>query len=374
MAKKSSLFPYIITTAIGLVGGYFIAGSGAGSSFLPSTSESPAVGVSQDSGKPADAADYAFIRFGDQEIFRSEMDNLVRSRMPGINSFDDLPEEMKNNAIKALVGQKLMLAEASKINLAADPEVSKKLAESAQDILVREFMMRKAKELTTEEKIKAAYDKKKAEGGKEEVKASHILVDSEEKANQIVKEIEAGLSFEEAAKKYSNDPNSAKTGGDLGYFTREVMVPEFSEVAFATGIGETAKPVKSDFGWHVIKVMDKRTQEAPSLESMKANIEAEVQREELNNFAQALYGAAQVKVMDKDGKELPYGKDEPKPEEKSADVGEPAKAGEDKKAAPEGDAAKAEPAPTPTPPATQPTEDKPAEAPAAQDNPADTKQ
>jgi parvulin-like peptidyl-prolyl isomerase len=90
-----------------------------------------------------------------------------------------------------------------------------------------------------------------------EVRASHILVETEKEANELLKRIEAGESFEELAKKYSKCP-SGRNGGDLGYFTRGMMVPEFEEAAFELPKGKVSKPVQTDFGYHLIKVYDKR--------------------------------------------------------------------------------------------------------------------
>lgn len=91
-----------------------------------------------------------------------------------------------------------------------------------------------------------------------EVKASHILVDSEEKANDILEKIKSDkISFEEAAKQYSECP-SGKNGGDLGFFKKGVMVREFEDIAFSIDLGEISKPIQTQFGWHLIKVVEKR--------------------------------------------------------------------------------------------------------------------
>ncbi|HZJ76449.1 MAG TPA: peptidylprolyl isomerase [Oscillospiraceae bacterium] len=102
----------------------------------------------------------------------------------------------------------------------------------------------------------------------ETVKASHILVDGEEQAKEITKEINDGLSFEEAAKKYSHCPSNMK-GGDLGYFSKGKMVPEFEIAAFGMEIGETSEPVKTQFGYHIIKLEDKKEKTAKSFDDVK---------------------------------------------------------------------------------------------------------
>ncbi|MEF9952495.1 MAG: peptidylprolyl isomerase [Clostridium sp.] len=104
-----------------------------------------------------------------------------------------------------------------------------------------------------------------------QVRASHILVDSEEKANEIISEIKDGLSFTEAAKKYSSCPSGAQ-GGSLGSFGRGMMVPEFEEAAFALGLGEVSAPVQTQFGYHVILVEEKLPERVKSLEEVKPQI------------------------------------------------------------------------------------------------------
>ena len=97
-----------------------------------------------------------------------------------------------------------------------------------------------------------------------EVRARHILVETEDEAKAVLAELKKGADFAELAKAKSKDPGSAD-GGDLGYFTKDQMVPEFSEVAFKLDKGQLSEPVKSQFGWHVIKVEDKREQQAAGI-------------------------------------------------------------------------------------------------------------
>ena len=106
----------------------------------------------------------------------------------------------------------------------------------------------------------------------EEVHARHILVPTEDEAKAILAQLKGGADFATLAKEKSKDPGAAE-GGDLGYFTKEQMVPEFSEVAFKLGKGQLSDPVKTQFGWHIIKVEDKRTRPTPTFEQVKPQIE-----------------------------------------------------------------------------------------------------
>ena len=133
---------------------------------------------------------------------------------------------------------------------------------------------------------------------KQEVHARHILVETEDEAKAIAAELKKGADFAELAKKKSKDPG-ASDGGDLGFFTKEQMVPEFSAVAFTLEPGKISDPVKSQFGWHIIKVEEKRNRKAPDFEQVKAQIENYVTRKAQADYVAKLREAAKVERMDK---------------------------------------------------------------------------
>ncbi|GBF22627.1 peptidyl-prolyl cis-trans isomerase C [Candidatus Gastranaerophilus sp. (ex Termes propinquus)] len=113
------------------------------------------------------------------------------------------------------------------------------------------------------------------EMNEDSVKASHILVDSKEKADELKARAAAGESFDDLAKEFSKCP-SKERGGDLGYFGKGQMVPEFEQAAFATGVGEVSEPVQTQFGWHLIKVADKKVQVAEAAAEAEATADATV--------------------------------------------------------------------------------------------------
>lgn len=121
----------------------------------------------------------------------------------------------------------------------------------------------------TEEELKEYYD-----NWMPEIKARHILVDNEETAKEVKKKLEEGAKFEDLAAEYSTDPGSAQNGGDLGWFGKGEMVPEFEEAAYSLDVNEVSEPVESSFGWHIIQVTDKK--EKKSFEEMKDELEYEL--------------------------------------------------------------------------------------------------
>ena len=137
-----------------------------------------------------------------------------------------------------------------------------------------------------------------AAGNEEEVRARHILVESETQAKEIYEKIAHGEDFSKMARQFSKDPGSKDEGGDLGYFTRGRMVPQFEEIAFKTPKGDVSLPLQSQFGWHLIKVEDKRKRTAPPFEALKDRIVATLVHRKAVEIGKSLRGAAQLEIVD----------------------------------------------------------------------------
>ena len=147
--------------------------------------------------------------------------------------------------------------------------------------------------------IRAFYDKQFSnKSGDEEVKASHILVESEDTAKEVFELLAHDGDFAELAAKYSKDPGSKGRGGDLGYFTRGRMVPAFEKAAFKLNVGEISDPVKSRFGWHIIRLEDKRKQQPPAFEQVKDRIRMVLLRQKVREVVDGLRGKAKVEYVD----------------------------------------------------------------------------
>jgi peptidyl-prolyl cis-trans isomerase C len=165
-----------------------------------------------------------------------------------------------------LVAQK---AEAEKLD--KDPEFPKKLAYYREKLLMESVLGKLAKDAATDDAMKKTYDEAAAAQKPEtEVHARHILVATEDDAQAALKRLKAGEDFAKVAKEVSKDPGSE--GGDLGWFTKDRMVPEFADAAFKLEPGQLSEPVKSKFGWHIIKVEDKRQKSFPPFDEVKDQV------------------------------------------------------------------------------------------------------
>ena len=198
--------------------------------------------------------------------------------------------------LEELINRKLFLMEAQRNLFEAEAAFKTQLKQAKESLLVN-YAIEKAVGAVKvkEEEILAFYEENKDKmGGGDTVNASHILVQTEEEALRILDEIKGGLSFEDAAKKYSSCP-SKEEGGSLGDFGRGQMVPEFEQAAFAMAEGELSAPIKTQFGYHLIRLNGKKTGEPTPLSEVRDRIEAEL----LHRNQQAAYQSKvnQLKIL-----------------------------------------------------------------------------
>lgn len=209
-----------------------------------------------------------------------------------------LPEEERfQRLLGMLIDRRILAIKADEANLQEDPRVRRREAyydeKALRDIYWVDLL---SKEISDEE-AQAFYDENVAsQGGQMEVRASHILVEDEATAQEIIGRLNDGEDFAVLAKEYSIGPTGAK-GGDLGYFREGEMVDSFSDAAFALDKGAISQPVKTQFGWHVIKVTDTREVSPPSFEQVRGQIIAELAREKGESLMTELRESATVKIL-----------------------------------------------------------------------------
>jgi len=202
--------------------------------------------------------------------------------------------EAKREYLITFVGDMLLVAKAAEAKKVADTnEFKQKLAYARTKLLMESYLQSEAKAAVTDAELHKVYDEAVGQMKSEpEVHARHILVETEDEAKALVAELKKGGDFAELAKAKSKDPG-ASDGGDLGWFTKDQMVPEFSEVAFKLDKGQLSDPVKSQFGWHVIKVEDKRMRQPPEFEKV---------RDQLENFVVRRQQSAVITKLRAEGK------------------------------------------------------------------------
>lgn len=195
-----------------------------------------------------------------------------------------------------LIAREVFIQEAKKRGLDASDEYKNQIELARQTILIRQlFNEFQKKNPVTDADIKAEYDKFVAANGGKEYRARHILVEKEDEAKALIADIKKGAKFEDLAKKASKDPGSGANGGDLDWAAAGSYVPEFSGAMTKLEKGQmTDTPIKSQFGFHIIRVDDVREAQLPKLEEVKPQISQQLQQQKLGTFQQDLRAKAKI--------------------------------------------------------------------------------
>lgn len=245
----------------------------------------------------AAANDPVVARVNGQPITRSAVLEL-HGQLPA--PMNQMPiEQILPAILNELTARKLLGEAAEKAKLGDDPAVKAQLQTAREQVLQQAFLDRKLKTELTEPKLKARYDELiKAQPPQEEVHARHILTATEADAKAALDEVKKGTDFTEVSKKRSTGPTAA-TGGDLGFFTRDKMVPEFANAAFAMQPGQVSDtPVQSQFGWHVIKVEARRKAPVPRFEDVKEQVYEIMSNEVVEKTVTDLRQSAKIEQYD----------------------------------------------------------------------------
>ena len=216
------------------------------------------------------------------------------------DSIQQIPEAQRHEyAVTYIIDLRLGAKAARDAKLADDADFKRRLGYQTDRMLFEEYSAAQAKKAVTDESMRALYTETvKNLKPETEIRASHILVETEDQAKDIVKRIKAGEDFAKLATELSKDPGSGQQGGDLGFFTKERMVPEFSAAAFALAPGQVSEPVKSQFGYHVIKLVDKREKPVPTYDEVKDQIEQFMYRKNQQETINALRETGKIERID----------------------------------------------------------------------------
>lgn len=218
------------------------------------------------------------------------------------NDMGSMPPEQKRMSLLEFLIDNQLFAEAAESNkLAEGPAFESRLNYLKRRALRELYFEKIIKASVTDADAKKLYDDQvKLLKPEEEVSARHILVESEEKAKEIKEKLKSGGKFEDLAKENSKDPGSKDNGGDLGYFTRGQMVPAFEDAAFNLAKGDVSDPIKTQFGYHLIKVEDKRAKAPPAFEVVKDRILQSILLQRASKDAVDLRTKAKIDIVDAD--------------------------------------------------------------------------
>jgi peptidyl-prolyl cis-trans isomerase C len=244
----------------------------------------------------AQAPDPVVAKVNGTEIRESDL-AMAEEDLAG-NLPQQMPPEGKREYLLQFVTDMVLVAKAGEAKKLGDSEEFKrKVAYTRTKLLMEQLLQTEAKAAVNDAAMKKVYDEAIGQMKKEpEVRARHILVENEDDAKAVLAELKKGADFAELAKTKSKDPGSAD-GGDLGYFTKDQMVPEFSEVAFKLDKGALSDPVKSQFGWHIIKVEDKREREPPAFDKVKEQLENFLVRKSQSELITKLRAEAKIEKV-----------------------------------------------------------------------------
>jgi peptidyl-prolyl cis-trans isomerase C len=250
---------------------------------------------------PAATADPVIARYAGHEIHKKDLLALQEELGPKVQA---MPlEQIYSRLIDQMINTDLLDAAAKAEKLDQTADVKAKIARATGQILAQAYADQIIAKVTSDAALKAKFDKTAKPAGEPEIEARHILVATEEEAKAIIAQLDGGADFAKLADEKSTD--KAEKGGDLGWFGEKQMVPEFTAVAFKLKKGEYTKtPVKTQFGWHVIKVEDTRVGKPPTFEESKEQLSQQAANDAIKTKLDDLRKSAKVEVFNLDGSPL----------------------------------------------------------------------
>lgn len=251
---------------------------------------------------PIFAADEVLATYRGGKIYESEINKHLASdfaNQPQLKDkkISDLDANSQEILVRSYIAKKLLDQEAIKLGLEKSDKFQSKLSLIKQQLLQQEIFELKTKNVATPEAIESEYKKLVEQmKGKHDIKASHILVEQEETAKTVSKKLKKGGKFADLAKEYSIDTGSKENGGQLGYFNEGTMVPEFEKKTLALKVGEISEPFKTNFGYHIVKLEEKKPVKIPSKQEAEKFIINKINSSAIEKYISDLQKDADIKL------------------------------------------------------------------------------
>ena len=240
---------------------------------------------------PVAGAALEIARVGKTVLTAEDLKSKLGSLPPVQKQFLNRDDRAKSRLVENFITEELFVQEAEKAGLDKTSDFKEAMENQRRQLLAREFLKRNVESKLTDSAVKSYFNKNKQRYRTDEVHALHILVKTKAAADEVyekAKKTKSDADFKALAKKFSKDPSAPQNLGDLGFFRRSQMVPEFAEAAFGMKEGQISKPVKTDFGWHVIKVVGKKKGENAKFDAVKARVKSDLRNERLQSLVASL--------------------------------------------------------------------------------------
>jgi peptidyl-prolyl cis-trans isomerase C len=232
----------------------------------------------------------------------TEGDLTIAAQDPALQLPGVADQQKRDLLIGYLIDLKLGARAAESAKIGDSKDFARQMAYARDKALLDQYLDQEAKKAVTPEAARKLYEETvKGLAPEQEVRARHVLVETEDEAKKAVQRIKGGEDFAKVAGELSKDPGSKTDGGDLGFFTKDRMVEPFAEAAFKMEAGQISEPVKSQFGWHVIKVEEKRNKPVPSFEETKEQVEAYLGRKAQQDLIMGIRQKAKIERLDEKG-------------------------------------------------------------------------
>lgn len=245
-------------------------------------------------------------KIGTKALTDADMKNLVGPIPEGQKQQINSDVNIKTRMVDNLVAEELFVQEAEKTGLAKDKEFQTALERARRQLLANRYLQKSIMPKITDANMHKFFETNALRYSQDEVHAYHVLLKTEAEAKEVYDKAKAGEDFEVLAKKYSKDPSAAQNMGDLSFFTRSRMPPQFSDAAFSMKAGEISKPVKSPFGFHIIKVVELRKGKPVKFDDVKEQVAADFKNESINELISSLRKSNKVSINEENVKALKF--------------------------------------------------------------------